>query len=179
MEVLQRSWPWFVILGVIAVIGGILALIHPGFASLVVVVWAAWAFIVLGVGQLVHATVIRAWGGFLMTALMGILALLLGASLLLNPLAGVVSLTALLGAMFLVYGIAKVVVAFNIRSSTNWTWLLLSGLISILLAVLIFSDFQQSASSLLGILLGVELLFYGFALLMTGMALRSRVGGNR
>ena len=109
MEVLQRSWPWFVILGVIAVIGGILALIHPGFASLVVVVWAAWAFIVLGVGQLVHATVIRAWGGFLMTALMGILALLLGASLLLNPLAGVVSLTALLGAMFLVYGIAKVV----------------------------------------------------------------------
>ena len=127
METLQRSWSWFVVVGLISVVGGLFALIHPGIASLAVVYWVGWLFLLIGAVQLVQAMRMKAWGGFFEAAVLGILALLLGIAILLDPLSGAISLTALIGVLFLVYGVVKVMVAFRIRRSTNWIWLLLSA----------------------------------------------------
>ncbi|MDQ0390233.1 HdeD family acid-resistance protein [Labrys monachus] len=173
METLQQSWRWFLVIGLISVVGGLFALIHPGIASLAVVYWVGWLFLVLGAVQLIQAMTVKAWGGFFEAAVLGVLALLLGVSILLDPISGAISLTALIGVLFLIYGIVKVMIAFRIRRSVSWIWMLLSGLVSILLAVMIFTNFPWSALSLLGILLGVELLANGLALIFTGLALRS------
>lgn len=173
METLKRSWPWFLVLGILSALGGIFAFVHPGIASLAVVYWVAWMFMIYGVAQLIHAMTMKAWSGFLEAALLGVIALLLGIAILLNPLAGAISLTALVAVLFLVYGIVKVLIAFRIRGAANWIWMFLSGLISILIAVLVFTGFPWPGLALLGILLGVELLANGIALIFTGFALRS------
>ena len=173
MDTLRRTWAWFLILGLISILGGILAFAYPYAASLAVVYWAAWAFLIVGVGQVVHAFMIRAWGGFVETVLMGVIALLLGICLLANPLAGVMSLSLLVAVLFLLYGLTKATIALRMRPHGNWGWMLVSALLSILLAVMIASNFPWSAAALLGALLGIELVSNGLALLLIGLALRS------
>ena len=169
---LHRSSVWMLILGLISVVGGVLAFANPFAASIAVVALAAWFFIVFGVLQIVHAFALRGWGGFWWALLFGLAMTLLGISLLNNPVAGLMSLTMLVAVLFLVSGVAKLFYAFAWRPFTGWVLALLSGLVSIALAVMIFSDFPQSAKVILGILLAVELVSNGLFLLLAGWTVR-------
>lgn len=176
---LGRSWSWWVIAGALSVLGGVYAMFNPVAASLTVIVFAGLMFIVLGVVEMITAIQMRAHGGFLWQLALGLLTAIAGYMLLQNPLAGKVALTLVVGAMFAGIGIAKLLVALTIRPREGWGAIALSGVISLLLAVLIFSDFPQSAATILGILLAVELLSTGFTFLFTGLEIRklARPGG--
>jgi uncharacterized membrane protein HdeD (DUF308 family) len=85
-----------------------------------------------------------------------------------------VSLTLVVGALFLILGIVRLIVGLRLPRSAMRPLLWLSGIASIVIGVLVFSDFQDAASSLLGILLGVQLLFDGFGLIVFGISSRTR-----
>jgi uncharacterized membrane protein HdeD (DUF308 family) len=161
-----------IILGIISIIGGLLALANPFAATLTVVALAGWFFIVFGVIQIIHSFALRGWGGFLWALIFGLVMLALGISLLKNPIAGMMSLTMLVAILFLISGVAKLFYAFSWRPASGWVLALLSGLISIILAIMIFANFPQSAAIMLGILLAIELLSNGVFLLMGGWFVR-------
>lgn len=173
VEKLKASWIWLAVLGVISLIGGILALLNPFAATLAAVFLAGWTFLLFGVLQIAQAFRITGWSGFLWSLLIGVITVAVGGSLLLNPAGGALSLTMLVAVLFLVLGAVKVMYAFSLRPVAGWGFAALSGVISIVLGVMILSDYPWSATAVLGILLAIELLSNGIFLLILALGLRN------
>ncbi len=168
----QHVWGWFFGIGLLSVIGGILALANPFVASITVAMLAAWFFMFVGAVQLLQAYQMRAQPGFWGTLLWGALMVLMAVLFILNPLAGVMSLTLMAGIVFLLIGAAKIAFALNMRPHSGWGWIALSGAGSLALSAVILIGYPQSALAVLGLLFGLELLFNGSAMLMLGLGLR-------
>lgn len=169
----MKSQTWWIIGGIVSIIGGVFALLNPFPASLAVNFIAAWSFLITGILAIVGAFRLAHGGHKAMMILFGAACIALFLALVANPLAGLITLTLLVGSLILVSGIARVVTAFRIRG-TDWFWpVLLSGSISVLLGIMIFADFPASALGILGIFLGVELIFSGIS--MFSMASLSRL----
>ncbi|MCO5084051.1 MAG: DUF308 domain-containing protein [Rhizobiaceae bacterium] len=172
VERLRTSWVWLAVLGAISLIGGILALFNPFAATLAAVLLAGWTFLLFGVVQLIQAFRITGWSGFLWSLLLGLLTVAVGISLLFNPVAGALSLTMLVAVLFLVLGVVKIMYGFSLRPISGWGFAVLSGVISLLLGFMIIADYPWSATTILGILLAVELLSNGIFLLIVALGLR-------
>ena len=172
-EGLRKSWIWMAVLAVISLIGGVLALFNPFAATLAATMMAGWVFALLGLVQIVQAFQVQGWGGFIWALLFGLLSLIVGGSLIFNPLAGMVSLTLLVAVLFIATGVVKTMYSFSLRPVTGWGWVLFSGLVSLALGIMIMADFPASAASILGILLGVELISNGVLFLFVALGLRN------
>lgn len=171
-EKLRKSWVWMAILAVISFVGGVLALVNPFVATLAATLLAGWFFILLGGLQIVQSFQVQGWGGFLWALLFGVLSLVVGISLVFNPLAGMVSLTLLVAVLLLATGITKFFYAFSLRPVTGWIWVLLSGVLSVILGVWIFANFSEAAAAVLGIFLAVELISNGVLFLFIALGVR-------
>jgi uncharacterized membrane protein HdeD (DUF308 family) len=165
---------WYLLLaaGIIAVLGGIFALLNPVAATMTATILAAWFFIVTGIVLLATVFSEMGWGRRIWTAFLGILGVFVGISILGNPLEGVLTLTLVVGIAFLAEGIVKLIMAFGTRGTPYFWLVLISGAISVLLGGMILSNFPQSAVTILGILLAVELLSTGAA--MIALSLHAR-----
>lgn len=170
---LRRSWIWMAVFAVISLIGGVLALLNPFAATLAATLMAGWAFAILGGLQIVQSFQVQGWGGFVWALLFGILTLVVGISLVFNPLAGMVSLTLLVAVLFLAVGVVKIMYSVSLRPVTGWVWVLVSGIVSVVLGIMILADFPWSATAVLGILLGVELISNGVLFLFVALGLRN------
>lgn len=167
-----RTWTWMMVLAVICIIGGFMALLNPFGATLIAVVLAGWIFLAQGVIQVVHAFRVRNWPGFIWSLGLGVLSLIVGVVLVADPLAGSVSLTVLVAVLLLLTGVAKTMFALVLRPASGWIWVLASGLISVLLGVMILAGLPSTAATILGLLLGIELVSNGVLFLFVAMGLR-------
>ncbi|MEM5492533.1 HdeD family acid-resistance protein [Hoeflea sp. AS16] len=171
-ESFGRIWKWMAALAVLCIVGGVLALANPFGATIFAVTLAGWVFLIQGAIQVVSAFRDRGWSGFIWSLGIGVLTLLVGVVLVANPLAGSISLTLLIAILFLVTGITKAMFALSLRPLGGWGWVLGSGLVSVLLGVLILADFPQSSTTILGLLLGIELVSNGILFLFVALGLR-------
>ncbi len=177
---LRNSWIWMAVLAIVSLAGGIFALLNPLEASIAAVFIAGWTINLFGVQKLAHSLQFEGWGGFTWSLLVGALACFVGVSLLYNPAAGLISLTTLVGVLLIVLGGVKAMYAASLRPVAGWVWAVISGLLSIALGVLIFSDFQWAATSVLGLLLAVELISNGvfFGVVAVGLKGFAARGGR-
>lgn len=166
----MSNWILLTVLGVISVIAGVLALLNPFPASLAAVQLAAWAFLIIGAFQIFEAFRAESWGGKLWSLLLGVIAVLVGINLLGKPLAGLVTLTLVLGIMFIVSGLFKFIVGFRVHKIEFKIAVLISGLASLIIGFIIMSNFPESAAKSLGILLGIELFFSGVSSIALGLS---------
>lgn len=164
------GWKLLVALGIISIIVGIVALLNPFPASFAVEQLAAWAFLILGGVQIFEAYRAESWGGKLWTLLLGVIAVCIGLNLLVEPLSGLVTLTLVLGSMFIVSGIFKFIVGWRVHKTEFKIAVLISGGISLILGLIILSNFQAYAATILGILLGIELIFSGVSAVAFGLS---------
>jgi uncharacterized membrane protein HdeD (DUF308 family) len=161
-----------ILLGVVLLVGGVLAIADPFAATLAVTTLVGILLAVAGVGQL--------WAAFaggdlphrLWTGLIGALGLVVGIDLIANPLEGMVSLTLLAGVLFLLTGAIRLWVAFRLREAPQFWPILISGAASVLIGSMIFADILAAATTLLGLLLGIQLLADGVGLLALGLFAR-------
>ncbi|MBE2275524.1 MAG: DUF308 domain-containing protein [Rhodobacteraceae bacterium] len=168
----MRNKTLLVILGVISIIAGFFAILNPLAGSIAATLIAGWAFLIIGVIEIVAVFQETTWGSRIWALILGLLGILAGISLLADPLGGVVSLTYVLAILFLVSGVFKLIAGFGLPSG-NGKWLvILSGALSLLLGILILSYFSTAAVATLGILLGVQLISDGASML--GLAYAER-----
>lgn len=160
---LAENRKWFTGLGILLIILGALAIIFPFITGIAVTVLVGWLIFIAGIGQIVHAFSVKKWGGFLLSLLIGILYVLTGGWLALVPIAGIVTLTILLSAAFLVQGGMETVMAFRIREHNGWVWMLISGIIALIVGALIFAGLPSSAGWAIGLLTGINMMSSGFA----------------
>ena len=153
----------FLIQSGVMVLAGFLALIFPAFMSTGLLVLLGWLLILSGVVQLVSLIGATQVPYFWLQLITLALEMLVGYLLVTRPEAGLVAVTFLMLVLFLVVGIARVVFALMIRPMQDWLWVLASGLVAIVCALVLFGSLPQAATWLLGFLLGVELIAVGAA----------------
>jgi uncharacterized membrane protein HdeD (DUF308 family) len=173
MEALSRNWGWLLAFGILMIILGVIAIGAPVVATIAVQIMLGWLLVIGGIAEGIHAFMAQGWRGFLLELLSAILYLVVGVLLLVNPLGGALALTVLLAAFLIVEGIFKVVMAMRVRDHRGWGWLLASGILSLILGVLIWAQWPASGLWVIGLLVGIQLLFTGWALVMLAIAARA------
>jgi uncharacterized membrane protein HdeD (DUF308 family) len=173
IEQLHRSWGWFVALGLLLIVLGVICVLGEVATTVISVLVLGWLLLLSGIIALVHAFQTRTWNGFFLYLLSAVLRGLTGFLLVRYPLAGAFSLTLLLATLFIVGGVFRLVGAFSLRFPM-WGWTAVSGAIAVLLGVMLLSQLPASSLWFLGLAVGIDLIFEGSGLIALGSALRRR-----
>jgi uncharacterized membrane protein HdeD (DUF308 family) len=172
---LKATWWWLLLFGVLLTVCGTAALVVPPLTvatSFVAVVVLGVALMVAGLATIITSFWVGKWGGTLLQLLVGILYLVVGFTITDTPGKSVVAMTALLAAFFIVVGLFRIVAALVVRFP-HWGWTMLNGFVTLMLGVVIYRHFsQQNALWVIGVLVGVEMLFYGWCWIMLSLAIR-------
>jgi len=176
---LREHWGLFVVEGIILVILGVAAVVIPPIATLAVELLFGWLFLISGIAGAITTFMMHRAPAFWWSLVSAILAIVVGLVLLLWPLTGVLSLTLVLITFFIIEGIASIMFALEHQRelSGRWGWMLASGIVDLILAAIIIAGLPGTAAWALGLLVGVNLVFGGTALL--AMALYAREVDHR
>lgn len=175
LESASKNWGWVLVSGIAFVVLGVIALAFSVMTTLASVFVLGWILAFAGIFEAVHAFKLPRWSGFLLELLAAILYVVVGVLMIVRPAAGALSLTLLIGAFFLVGGIFRIVAAAAMRPP-NWGWLLVSGIVTLLLGLLIVAEWPASGLLVIGMFLGIDLIFSGTSLIMFAFGLRSLAG---
>ncbi len=128
-----------------------------------------------GAAELIAAFGVKDWKRSLFWGLLGVLYVAAGIIAILNPFAAATILTLMLGAALVIGGVLRIFLAFEMRSAGKpWGWVVFSGLITLLLGIMIIVQWPASSFFVLGIFLGIDLIFIGSAWISMGLALKQR-----
>jgi uncharacterized membrane protein HdeD (DUF308 family) len=174
VSAIHAHWGLFLFEGIVLVVLGFAAIVLPVVATLAFTLVIGWLFLISGGVGLVTTFWMRNAPGFWWSLLSAVIAIVAGIILIRWPISGTVSLTLVLIAFFVVEGIATLMYAFEHRAqlSGRWGWMLASGIVDLILAGIIFAGLPGTAAWALGLLVGINMLFGGTA--MIGMALAAR-----
>ena len=172
LSALRGNWLWFVVLGGVLVALGIIALGSVVIASLAAAVAIGIVLLLAGVGEVIGAFWCRGWSGFFLELLSGVLSIVVGLLFLRAPLNALAALTLLIACFLMVGGIFKIVAALSYRFAA-WGWSLASGIIDVILGVTIWQEWPASALWVIGLFVGINLLFRGINWIALGLALRA------
>jgi len=173
-EAVKANWKAFLIEGIVLVILGMAAIAIPLLASIAVTIFLGWLFLISGAVGLYLTFTTRDMPGFWWSLLSAALALAAGLILIVQPVAGTLTLTLVVSAYFIAEGITTIMYALAHRKelSGRWGWLLVSGLVDLVVAALIIAGLPGSAAWAIGLLVGINLVFGGTSLI--GMALAAK-----
>jgi len=160
-------------LGIAMVIVGIAAIVFPIFSTLVAALFVGWIFLISGIFLLIGSFSIHGTGPFFGALLLSLLSIAAGVFLLLNQLAGEIALTLTVGILFIIQGAFEIGFAFETRPHRGWVGMLISGIASVILAILIAAGWPAVSAIVLGILLGVNLLSTGFGYIFVSQSLKT------
>jgi uncharacterized membrane protein HdeD (DUF308 family) len=171
---IREHWVLFLIEGIVLVVLGILAIIVPPLATITFTLFLGWLFLISGIMGLITTFWARHSPGFWWSLLSAVLAIAAGIVLLIEPLRGAITLTLLLIVFFIIEGVLTIMYAFEHKKdlSGRWGWMLASGIIDLILAGIILIGLPGTAAWALGLLVGINMLFGGSA--MIAMALHAR-----
>ena len=168
----KESVGWSIALSVLMILTGVLAIVIPPVAGIAVLVVVAWLLMFSGAAHLVFAWHTRTAGGMVWELLLGILYILVGVYALLNPVAGLASLTLVLAIYLFMEAVLELILSFRLRPLPGSNWLLFDGIITLILAVLIWRSWPSSSEWVIGTLVGISMLFSGAARLSLSLAAR-------
>jgi len=171
---IREHWVLFLIEGIVLVVLGLLAIVIPPLGTIGFTLVIGWLFLISGIVGLVTTFWVRHAPGFWWSLLSAVLAVAAGIVLLANPFTGAFTLTLLLIVFFIIEGVLSIMYALEHKKelSGKWGWMLISGIIDLVLAAIIWAGLPRSAEWALGLLVGINMLFGGAA--MIAMALHAR-----
>ena len=163
---MQQSKGWFIAAGILLIIIGMAAITLPFVAAITIETVVGWILVISGVVQIIHSFRALSTGKCILRLLSGILYLAIGIIFLVYPLQGLLTLTLLLAILFMFEGLMKIIVSLQIRPLTNWGWLLASGIAALVIAGIIWAGWPGTAAWVIGLLVGINLIFGGWTMLM-------------
>ncbi len=172
----RTRWGWFVALGVVQLVLGIVAWFDVIAFTIAGVIFIGAMLLVAGVFQIVHAFMDRGWKGFVLDLLVGILYVIGGFLLMAEPLEGSVIITILVAVALIVGGVLRIVIGVQHRHMPGWWLLVAGGVISLLVGLMLYMMLPWSGLWVVGTLIAVELIVHGVSWIQFGLALRNTTG---
>lgn len=174
LSMLCRNWAWFLTWGIGLFLLGLFAIYADTMTTLISVVAIGILLTLAGAMLLIDA--FTTWRqhktSFLFKLIMGALYLVAGIMLIENPLEGSVSITFLLGAFYVFVGIFRLIDAMSFKY-LHWGWVVLNGVITLLLGLLILGNWPASSLFIIGLFVGIDLMFCGMAYIMAALGARN------
>jgi uncharacterized membrane protein HdeD (DUF308 family) len=171
---LRSHWMWFLLLGVLLTMAGTAAIVVPPATvgtTFAVAIFLGVMLMVGGVATIVSSFWVGKWSGFLVQLLVGILYVACGFVVTENPAITALTMTLFVAVSFVVLGIFRSVGALVLRYP-QWGWSLLNGVITLLAGIIIYRQLPFDALWVIGLLVGLEMLFNGWTWIMLALALR-------
>jgi uncharacterized membrane protein HdeD (DUF308 family) len=171
---LHEHWRLFLVEGIILLVLGIGAILIPPVATIAVAIFIGWALLLSGIVGLITTFRMRSTPGFGWSLLSAVISTVAGGVLLYSPVSGAFSLTVILTVFLIFEGVASIMLGLSHRNgfSGRWAMLLFSGIVDLVLAAIIFTGLPGTAAWAIGLLVGINLVFGGSALI--SMALHAR-----
>jgi uncharacterized membrane protein HdeD (DUF308 family) len=173
-KALHDHWALFLVEGVVLLVLGATAVALPLLATLALTIIIGWLFLVSGVMGIVTTFWMRHAPGFWWSLISAVLGIAVGLVLLASPVSGAFSLTLVLIVFFGIEGVVSVMFALDHKRELTgrWGWMLVSGIVDLVLSVMIFAGLPSTAAWAIGLLVGINMIFGGSALI--AMALHAR-----
>ena len=169
---ISRNVRWSIALSILLIVAGVLAVIVPPASGIAVTILVGWLLVLCGAAHLAYSWHTRASGGLFWGILLGIIYGIVGGYVLLHPMVGLESLTLLLAAYLFVASILEFILAFQLRPLRGSGWLLVDGIITLVLAIMIWRTWPSNTLWVVGTLVGISMLCSGFTRLAISLAAR-------
>src|ERR1700741_291912 len=171
-DLVRQASTWSILWGVLLIVLGALAVGSPFLAAIAVNAVIAWLIVFAGVVHLILAFHVHGAGSVIWKLLVGVAYVVFGGYLITHPALGVASLTLLLASLFLIEGILNIVLFFKMRSVGGSSWLLVDGIVTLLLGLMIYTQWPSSSAWAIGTLVGVSMIISGVTRVMLSLAVR-------
>ena len=172
VEALRAKWGWIVALGIIYLLVGLLALYSVVTATIASVFFVGIMMLIAGVAEVINAFQVKSWGKFFLWVALGLLYIVAGFVTFENPLLAAAALTLVLGAALVASGIMRIILAFSMKEGTPWIAVVFSGIVTFLLGVIVLAHWPVSSIYILGLFLGIDLVFAGAGWIGVGIGLK-------
>lgn len=169
---LHHRWGWFLTLGILLIVLGLIALAYTPAATLGSVLVLGWLMFISGVVETIQAFHARGWGGVLLDVAGGALGILIGLLVVTHPVAGALAWTLLFASFLTVIGLLRLIAAILLRYR-SWGWAAFDGIVTLVLGVLLWAGLPWSGLWFLGFALGIALLLRGWSTIMFSFAVRA------
>lgn len=164
---------WFIALGVIVLIAGVIATLNLFAATVVSILFVGAMMLVGGFVEIVHSFGVKTWGGFFLWFLTGVLYAIAGILTFYNPLLASVIMTLLIAASLIAAGVARIWIGISQRRSSGWGWMVAAGILTLIVGVVILLRWPINSLWVLGMFLAVDLMFQGWSYILYGLGLKS------
>jgi uncharacterized membrane protein HdeD (DUF308 family) len=175
LEHVRKSWGRFLLLGILLMILGFMCIVKAQTATAFSILALGWILMVSGVLWLVNSFYAFSWHGFFLYLLNAIIRGVAGYLLIRHPTAGAEGVTMLLAALFIVGGLFRAVGATVIQFP-RWGWMVFSGVISLALGIYLMAIWPTASTFFVGLIIGIDLIFDGAALVGFASAIHSLPG---
>jgi uncharacterized membrane protein HdeD (DUF308 family) len=169
---LRDKWWCFLLLGIAMIVLGTICVVDPLIPSLASVVVLGFMLIAAGISQVVSAFWAGKWSGMLFHMLIGVLYAVVGFMIIDSPVVNMVMLTWVIAIFLIVSGAFRIAAALAVRFH-DWGWALLNGGVTLLLGIIIKRQMPEAALWVIGLFIGIELIFNGWAWVMLALGLRA------
>lgn len=173
LETIKPYWSGLVATAVLLMIAGAFAISYASTTNLITIMILGILLIVSGSFHLISAIFTRGTKSFFITIFTALINLVFGLWIIYDPVTAAVALTLIMAAFLVLSGIIRIITAIVYRKEINWLVVFFSGLISLMLGVVIYAQWPVSGLWVIGLFVGVEIFFAGWALFALGLAARS------
>lgn len=168
------NWALFLLWGILLVALGCFAIVAATTATMLSIIVLGFVIFFSGAVMLVDTTSFwwGRWAGFFIHLIISLLYLLVGLTLIFNPVESSISITFLLGVFYLIVGIFRIFYSIGLQTP-RWGWALFNGIITLVLGILILASWPASSLFIIGLFVGIDLIFVGWAYVMASLAGKS------
>jgi len=171
LHALREQWWCFLLMGISLVVLGTVAVASSFFATIAIVIFFGFLLLAAGITQIVSSFWTGRWSGMLLHLLIGVLYTVVGFVVIDAPAESAAALTLVIAVFLIVGGILRIVAALTQRFH-DWGWVLLNGAVSLFLGMLIYRQWPLSGLWVIGLFVGIDMIFNGWTWVMLSIGLR-------
>jgi uncharacterized membrane protein HdeD (DUF308 family) len=175
LERVRKSWGWFLVIGILLMMLGGVCIVKAQTATTFSILALGWVLLISGILWLVNSFYAFSWHGFFLYLLNAIIRGVTGYLLIRHPNAGAEGVTMLLAALFIVGGLFRATSA-SVIQFPRWGWAAFSGLVSLALGIYLMTIWHTASTFFVGMIIGIDLIFDGAALVGFASAIHSLPG---
>ncbi|WP_437939055.1 HdeD family acid-resistance protein [Sorangium sp. So ce341] len=169
LDTVRENRGWFLAIGVVSMVLGVLAFLLPFVASRVTAIALGWLIVVAGVAEGCHAIQSRGWAGAGWELASALVQVAFGLLLVAFPMTGKIALMVLASAYFVAEGALKLIRAYQHRGLRGSGWFVFDGILALGLGMLIVTGGVTTAARVLGLLVGISLLTGGTSMILIAL----------
>ena len=159
---------WSTVMGILTLVLGMLAISAPLVSGVAVAITVGLLLSASGIVEMAFAFRAGSFGRGLLAFLFGGVSLVVGGVMMARPLFGLASLTFVLVTYFLIDGLTHISCGMKYKPAQGWGWIVFGGVVSTLLALMIWRGWPLSGGWAIGVLVGIRLVFAGWAMIAMG-----------